>query len=40
MGLGLHIASDVAKRHGLRLTLGDTEGGGLTVELRFAQRDT
>ena len=36
MGLGLHIASDVAKRHGLRLTLGDTEGGGLTVELRDA----
>ena len=33
MGLGLHIASDVAKRHGLGLELSDTEGGGLTVEL-------
>jgi signal transduction histidine kinase len=40
MGLGLHIASDVAKRHGVRLTLRDMEGSGLTVELRFAQRDT
>jgi signal transduction histidine kinase len=40
MGLGLHIASDVAQRHGLRLALSDTEGGGLTVELQFAQRDT
>jgi signal transduction histidine kinase len=40
MGLGLHIASDVAKRHGLRLALSDTKGGGLTAELRFAQRDT
>jgi two-component system sensor histidine kinase BaeS len=40
MGLGLHIASDVAKRHGLRLALSDTEGGGLTVELQFGQRDT
>jgi len=36
MGLGLHIASDVAGRHGLRLTLRDTEGGGLTVELIHA----
>ncbi len=34
MGLGLHIASDVAKRHQLQLELGDTEGGGLTVTLR------
>jgi signal transduction histidine kinase len=33
MGLGLHIVSDVAKRHGLVLTLGETEGGGLTVTL-------
>jgi len=33
MGLGLHIASDVAKRHGLRLELSDTKGGGLTVRL-------
>jgi signal transduction histidine kinase len=40
MGLGLHIASDVAARHGLRLALTDTEGGGLTVELHFSQRDT
>ncbi len=39
-GLGLHIAGDVAKRHGLRPTLADTEGGGLTVELQFGQRDT
>jgi signal transduction histidine kinase len=36
MGLGLHIASDVAKRHGLRLALSDTKGGGLTVELIHA----
>ena len=40
MGLGLHIASDVAARHGLRLTLSDTTGGGLTVELQFSPRDT
>jgi signal transduction histidine kinase len=36
MGLGLHIASDVAKRHGLILELQDTEGGGLTVVFRHA----
>jgi signal transduction histidine kinase len=36
MGLGLHIASDVARRHGLRLELHDTSGGGLTVELIHA----
>ena len=36
MGLGLHIASDVAKRHGLRLALSDTKGGGLTVQLIHA----
>jgi signal transduction histidine kinase len=36
MGLGLHIASDVAERHGLRLALRETEGGGLTVELIHA----
>lgn len=33
MGLGLHIANDVAKRHGLRLALRETDGGGLTVSL-------
>jgi signal transduction histidine kinase len=33
MGLGLHIVSDVTKRHGLRLKLRETEGGGLTVVL-------
>ena len=31
MGLGLHIANDVAVRHGLALHLDDTDGGGLTV---------
>lgn len=36
MGLGLHIASDVANRHGLRLALRDADGGGLTVELIHA----
>lgn len=40
MGLGLHIASDVAKRHGLALELQDTEGGGLTVVLRHAGQAT
>ncbi len=39
MGLGLHIVSDVAKRHGLHLALRDTEGGGLTVVLSTG-RDT
>jgi signal transduction histidine kinase len=34
MGLGLHIVSDVARRHGLGLELGETDGGGLTVTLR------
>lgn len=34
MGLGLHIVSDVARRHRLTLALGETEGGGLTVTLR------
>jgi signal transduction histidine kinase len=33
MGLGLHIVKDVANRHGLRLELRETEGGGLTVAL-------
>jgi signal transduction histidine kinase len=36
MGLGLHIVSDVAKRHRLELALTDTEGGGLTVQLRHS----
>ena len=34
MGLGLHIVSDVAKRHGLELELRETPGGGLTAVLR------
>jgi signal transduction histidine kinase len=34
MGLGLHIVSDVASRHGLTLVLCETEGGGLTVTIR------
>jgi signal transduction histidine kinase len=34
MGLGLHIVSDVAKRHGLTLELEETPGGGLTARLR------
>ncbi|MGB8328659.1 MAG: HAMP domain-containing sensor histidine kinase [Polyangiales bacterium] len=38
MGLGLHIASDVARRHGLSLQLSDTNGGGLTVELTHVYR--
>jgi len=38
MGLGLHIANDVAKRHSLGLELEETEGGGLTVILRHAGR--
>ena len=33
MGLGLHIVSDVAKRHGLSLRLTETDGGGLTATL-------
>ena len=37
MGLGLHIANDVVTRHGLRLELKDTEGGGLTVEISAAR---
>ena len=39
MGLGLHIVSDVAKRHGLSVRLAETEGGGLTVTLQPG-RDT
>ena len=34
MGLGLHIVSDVAKRHRLGLELRETDGGGLTAVLR------
>jgi len=43
MGLGLHIANDVAERHGLTLTLSETEGGGLTISFgraATAGRDT
>lgn len=43
MGLGLHIANDVATRHGLTLTLSETDGGGLTVSFgrpNEARRDT
>lgn len=39
MGLGLHIANDVATRHGLRLDLSDTEGGGLTVTFRHVRHE-
>lgn len=38
MGLGLHIASDVASRHGLDLFLSETEGGGLTVTFKSSGR--
>lgn len=31
LGLGLHIARDVAERHGFTLTLANAEGGGLMV---------
>ena len=34
MGLGLHIVSDVARRHGFTLALTETEDGGLTATLR------
>lgn len=43
MGLGLHIADDVARRHGLTMTLAETDGGGLTVSFTRAEttgRDT
>ncbi len=43
MGLGLHIANDVAERHGLTLTLSETQGGGLTVSFgrpTTVRRDT
>lgn len=31
LGLGLHIAQDVARRHGMTLTIGHSEPGGLEV---------
>lgn len=43
MGLGLHIADDVAERHGLTLALAETDDGGLTVSFIHegeAGRDT
>ena len=40
MGLGLHIVSDVAKRHGIDLELSETEGGGLSVRLRHPGQQT
>lgn len=36
LGLGLHIARDVAERHGFELSFSATEGGGLTVTLSGA----
>lgn len=38
MGLGLHIVSDVARRHDLGLELRETDGGGLTVSLHHTGR--
>nr|WP_321462790.1 ATP-binding protein [uncultured Cohaesibacter sp.] len=35
-GLGLAIARKAAEMHGATLELADTDGGGLTVEVRFA----
>jgi signal transduction histidine kinase len=35
IGLGLSIASDAISAHGGRMTLLDTKGGGLTVEVRL-----
>lgn len=35
IGLGLSIASDAVSAHGGRMTLLDTPGGGLTVEIRL-----
>ncbi|MFQ5506391.1 MAG: sensor histidine kinase, partial [Planctomycetota bacterium] len=36
LGLGLHIAKDVAERHGFELTFAESEYGGLQVEFRGA----
>jgi two-component system OmpR family sensor kinase len=35
-GLGLSIVKATAERHGARVVLGDTPGGGLTVRVEFA----
>jgi two-component system OmpR family sensor kinase len=37
-GLGLAIVKAIAERHGARLVLGDTPGGGLTVRVAFPER--
>jgi two-component system OmpR family sensor kinase len=37
-GLGLSIVKAIADRHGARLALSDTAGGGLTVRVEFAAR--
>ena len=39
-GLGLHIARDVADRHGYVLDLRRRDGGGLEVVLRGGQQPT
>jgi two-component system OmpR family sensor kinase len=38
-GLGLAIAKAVADAHGATIALGDREGGGLEVTVRFPRRD-
>jgi two-component system sensor histidine kinase TctE len=35
-GLGLAIVSEIARRHGATVHLGDASAGGLRVELRLA----
>jgi len=35
-GLGLSIVKAIADRHGARLALGETAGGGLTVRVELA----
>ena len=37
-GLGLAIVRAIAKRHGARVVLGDTPGGGLTARVEFEDR--